>query len=168
MHPTAQSFLEASMYRFAESHERIIKCINVLTDEQILARPNKVSNSVANIVIHLMGNITQYILSSLGGASDERDRNNEFVPRDHFDRALLVSKVDQVFNIAKETMQSMTEEELLRKRFVQGFYFDGIAIILHVVEHASYHVGQVTYLTKMYTNKETNFYEGIDLNVKND
>jgi uncharacterized damage-inducible protein DinB len=168
MHPTSQSFLEASLYRFVESHERIIKCLNVLSDEQILYRPNSVSNNVANIIIHLMGNITQYILSSLGGASDERDRNSEFVPRVHFDRALLVSEVDQVFNKAKEIIQSMTEEELLRKRSVQGFYFDGIGIILHVVEHASYHIGQITYLTKMYTNKETNYYGGIDLNVKND
>ncbi|HOY15307.1 MAG TPA: glycosyl hydrolase, partial [Saprospiraceae bacterium] len=51
---------QSALFRFNESAERIDKCLGMLSEEQILSRPNGVSNSIANILIHLNGNITQY------------------------------------------------------------------------------------------------------------
>ncbi|HMP29726.1 MAG TPA: DinB family protein [Saprospiraceae bacterium] len=168
MNEIKTSFKSAAVMRLTESHERISKCINLLNEDQLVFRPNNVSNSVANIIIHTLGNMTQYILSSLGNQADMRDRDREFVPRSSINKHELIEKVDQVFEKVLQTINDCTGEELLRKRKVQGFYFDGVGIIMHVVEHASYHVGQITYLTKMLTNSETNYYANLDLNVHNE
>jgi uncharacterized damage-inducible protein DinB len=112
--------------------------------------------------------MTQYILSSLGQNADNRDRDSEFVPRNTINSLELRQKVNQIFSDVVSTIMLCSDTEMMRKRSVQGFDFDGIGIVLHVVEHASYHVGQITYLTKMLTNSETNYYGGINLNVHNE
>ena len=53
-------------------------------------------------------------------------------------------------------------------RSVQGFNFSGIGILVHVVEHLSYHTGQIAFYTKQLKNEQLGFYGDIDLNVKNE
>ena len=50
---------------------------------------------------------------------------------------------------------------------VQGFQLSGIGIVVHVVEHYSYHTGQISFWTKQLKNKDLRFYAGLDLNVQN-
>jgi uncharacterized damage-inducible protein DinB len=50
---------------------------------------------------------------------------------------------------------------------VQGFEVTGFSVVVHVIEHFSYHTGQITTLTKFLTNKDTGYYAGIDLNKQN-
>lgn len=163
-----QSLKDAAVMRLGESRERMLKCIDLLSEEQLVFRPNPVSNSIANIIIHTLGNMTQYIISSLGNTADNRDRDSEFIPRNQIDAMELKSKVNSTFDQALQAIATCSTELLVTKRNVQGFNLDGIGIIIHVVEHASYHVGQITYLTKILTEQETNYYGGYNLNIKNE
>src|SRR5437762_14124673 len=76
------NFLEQARHSLAEHHlPRIIRCLKLLSDEDIWWRPNPSSNSIGNLVVHLSGNVKQWILSGLGDAPDTREREREFGER---------------------------------------------------------------------------------------
>lgn len=164
----SEAVLEACHFRLNESRERIQICIGKLTEDQLIHRYNDVSNSIANIVIHLQGNITQYMLSALGGLPDKRVRDDEFIPAGGINKVDLALEIDKVFLDALNIIKEMDANKCVQVLTIQGFEMTGIGAVIHVVEHASYHVGQITYLTKMYTSQETNYYAGIDLNIHNE
>ncbi|MBK8634569.1 MAG: DUF1572 family protein [Saprospiraceae bacterium] len=158
---------KSALFRFNESAERIEKCLSILSEEQILSRPNGVSNSIANILIHLNGNITQYIMSGLAGKPDHRIRDLEFEAISSINKEVLQSLMKETFMQASDVILHLDEAQWKATYLLQGFEMSGVDAVLHVVEHASYHTGQITYITKMLTNQHTNYYEGIDLNVHN-
>jgi uncharacterized damage-inducible protein DinB len=129
--------------------------------------PNGHVNSVGNLILHLCGNIRQYIISSLGGKPDNRERDKEFSASGGFSNAELIMKLQDTVEEAKTIIASVGQEDLLRIRNVQGFSFSGIGIIIHVTEHYSYHTGQIILLTKILKDIDMGFYAGVDLNKKN-
>ncbi|MBK5272281.1 MAG: DUF1572 family protein [Bacteroidia bacterium] len=162
-----KEFLDQSVDRIDYNTPRIIKCMNELEEEDIWKRPNNSSNSVGNLILHLCGNITQYIISSLGESPDIRERENEFSATGGYSKSELIDKLKLVVQKATDIIQNMSTENLLRKRAVQGFQYSGISIIIHVTEHYSYHTGQITFWTKLLKNKDLGFYADFDLNKKN-
>jgi Uncharacterized protein conserved in bacteria len=163
-----QSFIEDSIHYMELNVPRIANCLNRLSEEQIWQQPNPSCNSIANLVLHLCGNITQYMLSSLGGAEDIRQRDLEFSTKAGYDKAMLIAKITEVNNRAAEAMRQQDTTSLLKKRMVQGFDMTGLAIIVHVTEHFSYHVGQIALLTKLMVGEDLGFYADLDLNIKNE
>lgn len=163
----AEEFTKQSIFRMQESTTRIEKCLMQLSDEEIWKRPNVSSNSAGNLILHLCGNITQYIISSLGGEPDGRLREEEFSAEGGYTKDELLTKMITTITQAISVIQKINSKELLQQRIVQGFNLTGIGVIIHVVEHYSYHTGQITFLTKLLKNKDLGFYEGIDLNQKN-
>lgn len=160
-------FLEQSIDRINQNTPRIISCMNELKEEDTWRRPNDSSNSVGNIILHLCGNITQYIISSLGETRDIRERDKEFSANSGYSKKELINKLTMVVEKACDVIKKMDAEKLLRKRQVQGFQHSGMGIIIHVTEHYSYHTGQIAFWTKLLKNKDLGFYAGIDLNKKN-
>ena len=63
---------------FAEYFDKIERTAGRLTVEQIWWRPNAACNSVGNLLLHLSGNLSQWVLAGLGGESFERRRDEEF------------------------------------------------------------------------------------------
>jgi uncharacterized damage-inducible protein DinB len=163
----AEEFISQSIFRLEENTLRIEKCLMQLSNQEVWKRPNRNSNSVANLVLHLCGNITQYILSSLGGNPDFRVRDEEFVAREGYTRDQLLDKIKTTVNNAAEIIRNLVRKELLHEREVQGFSLTGIGIIVHVVEHYSYHTGQIAFWTKLLKDTDLGFYAGVDLNRKN-
>jgi len=166
-----QSFLqlfttEIKRRLFEESQARLERCLNELSEDDIWWRPNENSNSVGNLVLHLCGNARQWILSGLGGALDERKRQTEFDERGPIPRAELILKVQQVMAEIDAVLDRLVPQDLERPIVVQGFQETGMSILIHVVEHFSYHVGQMAYIVKARLDKQTNFYEGINLELK--
>ena len=51
---------------FEESVPRLKKCLDELTEEEVWKRPNEYSNSMGNLVLHLCGNVRQWIVSGVG------------------------------------------------------------------------------------------------------
>lgn len=162
-----KEFVENTMYRLDESSRMIAIALESINEKQVWLRPNDSSNSIGNLILHLCGNITQYAISSLGGKEDVRNRDIEFETTSGFSKQELLIKLSDTIAQAKATIENATSEQWLKKREVQGFHFSGIGVILHVVEHYSYHTGQIAFWVKQLENKQLGFYDGLDLNIKN-
>lgn len=144
---------------------RIVRCMNELTEEQVWQRPNGSSNSVGNQVLHLCGNISQWILTGLGGAPDGRQRDAEFAASGGVSKAELEQRLTTVIAEARAAVSRLTEAEVVTERPVQAYVHDGVFIILHVIEHLSYHTGQIIFWTKALKDVDLNFYGGDNLNA---
>jgi len=162
-----KEFIDQSLKTIEENTTKINACMQHLNEKEIWFRHNEHVNSVGNIVLHLCGNIRQYIISSLGGALDIRERDLEFSTAGGFTNAELTSKWKNTIRDAKTIISDATWENLLRRRIVQGMEYSGIGIVLHVTEHYSYHTGQIIFLTKLYKNIDMGFYKGVELNKRN-
>ena len=82
------------VYRNEENTKRIIKCLEEIDETETWKAPNDHSNSVANLILHLCGNITQYIISALGNSSDERERDKEFSTMDGYTKKEVAEKLN--------------------------------------------------------------------------
>jgi uncharacterized damage-inducible protein DinB len=138
-----------------------------LSEEQIWLRPNKASNSIGNILLHLCGNIGQYVISSLGNQPDIRERDKEFSTQGGFNKEELLAKLTDTLTKAITIMRNTDETRLLKIHSVQGFDYTGIGIIVHITEHYSHHTGQIIFWTKQLTGNDLGFYSHVDLNKKN-
>ncbi|MBK9338094.1 MAG: DUF1572 family protein [Lewinellaceae bacterium] len=165
-HDLATEFVQQACYRMDESTRMLRTALDELPQADLWKRPNTASNSVGNLILHLCGNIRQYAISALGGAEDSRQRDAEFAARGGFDKAALLDNLLTTVTEARETIARADAENLLRERSVQGFLLSGMGIVLHVVEHYSYHTGQIAFWTKLLRDKDLGFYAGMDLNVK--
>lgn len=148
---------------YDESLPRILKCLDMLTNEQIWWRPNESSNSIGNLVLHLCGNVNQWIYSGLGGFPDDRVRQAEFDAREFIDRKDLKIALESTMEKVRIVIESVSVSEILRIRPVQTFEEKGLSILIHVTEHFSYHTGQIAYITKMLSDRPLGFYDGITL-----
>lgn len=152
--------------RLREGQERIHACVRRLSREQLWHRPNANTVSVGNLVLHLAGNVGQWINSTLGAQPDHRDRKAEFDHQGPMEHRVLLERLDAVLVRAFEVIGGTGRAEMERQWSVQGFRETGLAIILHVVEHFSYHVGQISLHTKLLLNVDLGYYAGQDLDRK--
>ena len=155
-----------ALLRMDENTEKIEKCLDQLSETELWQRPNAASNSMGNLILHLCGNIRQYAISSLGRIPDVRERDAEFEAREGWSKAELFQKLKDTVAEAKNVIKEMSDAEMLRVRPVQAYEFSGIGIIVHVVEHYSYHTGQIAFWTKLLRDKDLGFYAEVDLNMK--
>jgi uncharacterized damage-inducible protein DinB len=138
---------------------KIERCVTLLADEQIWWRANSASNSIGNLLLHLSGNVRQWIVVGLGGAVDERDRDAEFAQRDVIPRAELLTRLRETLREADETLINFDDGQLLDRFRIQGIEVTALAAIMHVVEHFSMHTGQIILLAKMFADVDLEFYE---------
>ncbi|MBT8232762.1 MAG: DUF1572 family protein [Saprospiraceae bacterium] len=148
-----------------EGLTRIKKCLSMLSEKEVWHNQNKNTNSVGNLILHLSGNVTQYILSGIGDAEDLRVRDEEFDTTARISKDKLIAKIESTLHAANKTIQNIREEDLTKEIRVQGFSETTLSVIIHVIEHFSYHVGQITYYTKYIKDADTGYYEGLDLNI---
>jgi uncharacterized damage-inducible protein DinB len=148
-----------------ESLPRILKCLEQLTEDEIWFRPNGETVSIGNLVIHLCGNVRQWIISTFGGVPDKRTRQAEFDERGPIPTAELIKRITATVHEAARVLDNVDAASLLEPRNVQGEVESGISIIVHVVEHFSYHTGQITYAVKSRKNVDLAYYGGRNLDV---
>jgi len=170
--PTAAAYgraliAETKRRLFKDSMPRIRKCLAHLTPEEIWRRPNAEVVSVGNLILHLCGNVRQNIVSGLGGAPDDRVRDREFAEAGPIPAAELLARLDETMADVDRALDRLDPESLLAVRRVQGFEEDAVSILVHVIEHFSYHVGQITYYVKTTKAVDLGYYAGVDLNAKN-
>lgn len=142
--------------------------LDKVSEEQVWQKPNPYLNSIGNLILHLSGNMTQYGITSLKETIDNRNRDLEFSKEGGFTKTQLLNKLTATVEEVKSTFQNITMDRLLRKKKVQGFEFSGIGNIVHVVEHFSYHTGQIAFWVKLLNDEQLGFYDGHDLNQLND
>lgn len=163
----SQDFKTQSLHYFNLNTPRIEKCLDLLSEDEIWQRPNASSNSVGNLILHVCGNIRQYIISGLGQQPDKRERDVEFSATAGFTNLELLKKLTETVAEAASVIELADDKNLLAERKVQGFTLTGMGIIIHVVEHYSYHTGQIAYWTKILKGEDLGFYGDADLNAKN-
>lgn len=163
---TAAFIAEIKRRLFEESMFRLKKCLNELTTEQIWYRPNPSSNSVGNLVLHLHGNVRQWVVAGLGKNEDVRERQKEFDEQGPVPVEKMVANMEQLMVEVEAILDQTSAEDLLEVRNVQGFKESGLSILVHITEHFSYHVGQMTYIVKMLKDKDMRYYDGHDLTAK--
>ena len=167
MHNFNREFVNQCLFRLEENPPRIEKCLNLLSESEVWIKANPASNSIGNLILHLCGNIRQYAISSLGGSEDSRQRDEEFLCKGNHSKKELLDMFNLTLDEAKEVITQVSEADWLKTRSVQGFEFSGIGILIHVVEHLSYHTGQIAFSTKQLKDNQLGFYKDIDLNAKN-
>lgn len=152
---------------FEESYTRIFKCLSLLDEDSIWFSPNKQIPSVGNLILHLCGNARQWVLAGIGNEIDNRNRDQEFELQLNIRKADLIFLLENLKVNLKTTVNEMPEIILTEQKIIQGFKETGFTILIHVIDHFSYHTGQITTLTKMITNKQTGYYHGFNLNQLN-
>lgn len=136
---------------------RIVRCLELLGDDQIWWRPNTASNAVGNIVLHLCGNVRQWIDSGLGGSKDIRRRDVEFAERSQIPATKLALQLQSTIMQACRIVREIPDEKLLANHTIQGQSVSGIGAILRVCEHFAYHSGQIIFVTKLKLGKDLEF-----------
>jgi uncharacterized damage-inducible protein DinB len=144
--------------RFEERYlPRIVGCLEQLSDDEIWWRPNEASNSIGNLVLHICGNLRQWIISGLGGAADLRQRDKEFAERGPVAREALAEKLRQTVREACTVLARVDANDLTKRRRIQQFDVTGYEAAAHVIEHVAYHSGQIIYITKLKRAKDLGF-----------
>lgn len=157
---TGQAFVKYSATLLeSEFLPRVRIAVSQLTDEQIWWRPNEASNSIGNLLLHLSGNVRQWIISGVGGAPDERQRQQEFDARSSMSASELLAGLQETVAQAVRVLKNLNVSQLSEHRSIQGNNVPVLEAIYHVVEHFSMHTGQILLLTKMITAKDLQLYE---------
>lgn len=156
-------FLEFSQRKLLQQYwPRLCECVQSLTDEQVWWRPNEASNSIGNLILHLNGNVGQWLIASFKRLKDGRDRPAEFKQRDLIPASELLERLGRTMQEAGEVLSSLTEAELLTVFEIQGYRISGLEAVYQVVEHFGLHYGQIAYITKMLRGQDLGFYRELD------
>ena len=150
---------EARRHLRADYLPKIERCLGRLTDEQVWWRASERSNSVGNLLLHLEGNLRQWVVCGVGGARDARVRDREFAERRGLPREELSGALRTTVEEACEALARLEPAALLETRRVQGLDVTLLTAVFHAVEHFSMHTGQVILLTKMLADEDLAFYD---------
>lgn len=153
-----REFLDEAQFRLKRQHlPHIVACLRALSEEEIWWRPNDASNSVGNMVLHLAGNVRQWIISGVGGTADVRQRDKEFSERGPLPRQGLIILLRASVNEACSVLAHTPTDSLGAPFSQQGFRMSRLRAIAHVVEHFAYHSGQIIYVAKLKTGRDLRF-----------
>lgn len=152
---------------FEESYPRMYKCLSLLNDQQIWESPQGNIPAIGNLILHLCGNARQWILSGIGGEPDNRNRDDEFVLHNNIRKSDFIFLLENLKVNLQACLREMPESKLDERLRIQGFEVSGFSVLIHVLEHFSYHTGQITTLTKLYSDRDTGYYSGLNLNARN-
>ncbi|HAA68614.1 MAG: hypothetical protein CMJ70_19580 [Planctomycetaceae bacterium] len=123
-------------------------CVDQLSDVQLWWRPAESMNSVANLILHLCGNVRQWVISGVGEAVDVRERQKEFDQRNSALKAELMQQLESTVADAKVVLSDVSVEGLLRVRRVQGSDVTGMQAIFHSVSHFRGHTQEIVHMTR--------------------
>ncbi|HET9868279.1 MAG TPA: DinB family protein [Nitrospira sp.] len=138
---------------------KIEACLDGLSAADIWWRPNDASNSMGNLVLHLCGNVTMWIVGGVGARPFERHRQREFDERTQLSGDELRRRLTDVVRQADDVLGSVRPGDLLTRRRIQDYDVTVLEAIYHVVEHFSMHTGQIIMLRKARTNSDLKLWE---------
>jgi hypothetical protein len=128
--------------------DRIRHCLDQLTEAQVWWRPADDMNSIGNLLLHLTGNIRQWVVSALGAVPDRRDRPAEFAERRALPTAEVWSALEAAVSEARRVFAAQSAEDWMRVRRVQGYEISGLGAAVHSVAHFRGHTQEIIHLTR--------------------
>jgi uncharacterized damage-inducible protein DinB len=144
-----QAYLAEARRRLADRHDRIRHCLQQLTDVQIWWRPQEPMNSIGNLVLHLCGNVRQWLIAGIPQAPDSRNRPQEFAERGPLARDELTRRLDTVIREADTVLAGVSDAQLLERRRIQGFDETVLSAIFDSVAHFHGHTQEIVYITRL-------------------
>ena len=145
--------------KLAGCARQVVRCARLLGDTALWYRSNDHTNSVGNLVLHLTGNVRQWIVAGLGGKTFDRDRPAEFAARGPAPVEEVVASFERVVQDALEVLETLNAEQLLTRRRIQGYDVSGLVAMLHAMEHFSGHTGQIVHITKLLKDIDLSLYD---------
>lgn len=155
---------------------RIEKCLNLLTYDQIWTRLQSNMNSIGNLCIHLVGNEYQHFVSGIGEKPLIRERSLEFTMQGGYKKEELIKILRSVRDEATSILEQVTEDDLHKDITVnysledwntmknrnedekEPFYRKRLLTLLfQVSEHYGYHAGQIVVFTKLLQPSDESF-----------
>lgn len=159
----ARAFLTHSTRFLREDFlPKIRLAVERLSEEDVWWRPHPSANSVGNLILHLSGNLRQWVVVGVGGGDDRRDRQREFEAEGGYSKDELLTALTQTVEDAGQVLATIPDARLLEMRRIQGREVTGIEAVYHAVEHFSMHTGQILYIAKLRSGQELGFYELVD------
>lgn len=153
-----KQFLEQARHALEWHHlPRIVRCLQRLSAKEVWWRPHRTSNSVGNLVLHLEGNVRQWLISGLGGQPDRRRRDQQFAECGPIPRPALIRRLRRAVREASGILKALSSRDLARVYSIQGFRVNGLQTVSHVMEHFAHHAGQIIYATKLQRREDLGF-----------
>lgn len=161
---TSAIFLEFTQEKLLGQYwPRLRTAVEPLTDAQVWWRPNDACNSIGNLILHLNGNVGQWLVASFNRTEDHRDRPAEFDAREGIPASELLAQLGTTIQQTAEILARLTPEDLLTRFEVQGYESrSGLEIVYQVVEHFGLHYGQILYIVKTIRAKDLGFYRELN------
>lgn len=152
-------FIAAARTHLVEEYlPKIRSCVEQLSEEDFWWRASETENSVGNLLLHLSGNIRQWIISGLGGAADARQRQTEFDERRHLPKEEILHLFESTVREADAVLERFDGRLLAEVRHFQKWDHTCLYAISHVVEHVAQHMGQIIFITKLRTKRDLRFF----------
>jgi hypothetical protein len=152
-------FLEFSRRKLFEHYwPRLRACVEPLTSEQVWWRPNSASNGIGNLILHLNGNVRQWLVVSFNRWEDDRNRPTEFAAESGLTPAQLLDCLGATMHEANQVLARLTEADLTAPYDIQGYHVSGLEAVYQVVEHFGLHYGQIAYISKSLSGRDLGFY----------
>src|SRR5262245_52783773 len=129
----ATAVADEASHELGAALKRIDHCLSQLSDEQVWSRPRPEMNSIGNLILHLCGNVRQWIIAGIGGAPDDRRRPAEFAERGPIPRAQLQERLQATVREAQAALSALTPADLLAPRRIQGFDMTALRAIFDSV-----------------------------------
>ena len=162
---TDAEFIAFSAEKLAQLGGRIEDCLGRLNYEQVWMRNSGNENAVGNLVLHLCGNVTQWIGTGVAGRPDHRQRDREFAARGDVQPAELAARIHAVVEDAAAAIRALTPQRMAERTEVQKFNLTVMEAVYHVVEHFSMHTGQILFATKLLTGQDLGYYRHLSAPV---
>jgi hypothetical protein len=138
----------AAAHELDSALSRIKHCLDQLNDDQVWWRSHPGLNSIGNLILHLCGNLGQWMVSGVGGAADIRNRSAEFAERGPIPKSELVRRLERVVEEAKRALAGLTARQLVEIHRIQGFDVTGLAAIFDSVPHFRGHTQEIVHITR--------------------
>lgn len=136
---------------------RVERCVSALTEQEVWWRQHETNNSVGNLVLHLTGNLNQFVHAGIGGEVDTRDKDQEFSERQSIPKETLIHGLKEALAVADDILSRLDASRLLSQTNVQGRERRVFEVLAIVVEHFALHTGQIIFATKLKTGKDLKF-----------
>ncbi|MEN8376181.1 MAG: DUF1572 family protein [Gemmatimonadota bacterium] len=157
---TEQAFIARSRaYLSGEYLPKIRASVERMSAEDLWWRPNDASNSVGNLVLHLAGNIRQWIAHGVGRQPDMRDRPAEFYAEGGIEADSLLALLEDALGVCDDVLAGLDPASLHERRTIQGLDVSVLEAVYHAVEHFAGHTYQIMYVAKARTGRDLGFWK---------
>jgi uncharacterized damage-inducible protein DinB len=154
----ARIFLRFSSEKLTQSAGRIDDCLLCLNEDQIWMRGSESENAIGNLVLHLCGNLGQWIGAGVAGRPDTRNRDAEFAARGGAGKEELRERLRETVRDTVAVIDSLPVERLTEPLQIQKYHVTVLEAIYHVVEHFAQHTGQILFATKLMLHEDLGYY----------